>query len=95
MRDLVSIPFKRESISERKSLDARHDLMKFQFPSNGKAYLNESFEEKFSEFTVEFQFPSNGKAYLNYPHYYELGGKDIPVSIPFKRESISEQRGWW
>ena len=37
-----------------------------------------------------FQFPSNGKAYLNWnTHPMDLIG--VIVSIPFKRESISEQ----
>ena len=38
---LVSIPFKRESVSER-CLQSSHKYqrVKFQFPSNGKAYLN-------------------------------------------------------
>ena len=63
----------------------------FQFPSNGKAYLNffktnDNYEDKL------FQFPSNGKAYLNHSHFF-LRGEITLVSIPFKRESISEQSG--
>ena len=39
-----------------------------------------------------FQFPSNGKAYLNF--IFGIGDSPIPtifVSIPFKRESVSER----
>ena len=40
--DFVSIPFKRESVSERSHGVAKYTRggSKFQFPSNGKAYLN-------------------------------------------------------
>ena len=60
----VSIPFKRESVSEPGSFCwmARHHW--FQFPSNGKAYLN--FELRKRRRTLKL------------------------VSIPFKRESVSE-----
>ena len=39
-------------------------MKKFQFPSNGKAYLN---SQGFlgNRKRTWFQFPSNGKAYLN------------------------------
>ena len=36
----VSIPFKRESVSEHKKGELSGFLQEFQFPSNGKAYLN-------------------------------------------------------
>ena len=61
--DSVSIPFKRESVSkeEAEANDLKLEI-RFQFPSNGKAY------PKPTELTAEgveivFQFPSNGKAY--------------------------------
>ena len=82
---------------------------KFQFPSNGKAYLNQRlkresvgrvsipFRESVCTDTVGFQFPSNGKAYLNLLTTLQTGKRiqsdrfgGWVVSIPFKRESISE-----
>ena len=39
--------------------------LKFQFPSNGKAYLNADCDSRRSHQAYKFQFPSNGKAYLN------------------------------
>ena len=62
----------------------------FQFPSNGKVFPNtiDAIEKKFG---IEFQFPSNGKVFPNgekKPHSFPF----LPsVSIPFKREGISEQ----
>ena len=41
-----------------------------------------------------FQFPSNGKAYLNAIAVVSTGCSRIQVSIPFKRESISEPHGF-
>ena len=64
---LVSIPFKRESVSKADKQETllranRVTADKFQFPSNGKAY------PKLTNITTkvflnQFQFPSNGKAY--------------------------------
>ena len=66
---VVSIPFKRESVSKsvtRKDISLDSDGFWFQFPSNGKAYLNLDAETSAS------------------------GGFEVQVSIPFKRESISK-----
>ena len=41
---------------------------------------------------IEFQFPSNGKVVPNEINHIDTGGGDYKVSIPFKRESSSEQR---
>ena len=41
-------------------------------------------------FASMFQFPSNGKVYLNLDVRTRVGGR-VCVSIPFKRESISER----
>ena len=63
----VSIPFKRESVSEpveKTSVNYQHSNW-FQFPSNGKAYLNERIMVRARSYGLQFQFPSNGKAYLN------------------------------
>ena len=37
-----------------------------------------------------FLFPSNGKAFLNLPRVTNVAGCDV-VSIPFKREGVSER----
>ena len=65
-------------------------MLKFQFPSNGKAYPKPETPSVDTTET-EFQFPSNGKAYpkrgrteFGFPNSTEK------VSIPFKRESISK-----
>ena len=45
-----------------------------------------------STYNISFQFPSNGKAYLNIIETAtRLETVVAGVSIPFKRESISEQ----
>ena len=63
---LVSIPFKRESVSEPTGLWLKILMKMFQFPSNGKAYLNFPTKEgEMKKNKKKFQFPSNGKAYLN------------------------------
>ena len=86
----VSIPFKRESVSEltayanwhrhgvsfnslqtgkriwtNSQADRQPQHFVFQFPSNGKAYLNALIKMAVNEDPYVFQFPSNGKAYLN------------------------------
>ena len=64
----------------------------FQFPSNGKAYLNWKKYRQPQVSKRRFQFPSNGKAYLNWGGTIALAITHLRVSIPFKRESVSEQR---
>ena len=113
----VSIPFKRESVSELSLQRFKFNIrITFQFPSNGKAYLNwTKTANNLRFFESLFQFPSNGKAYLNptlpkntdahlifrfqFPSNGKayLNGNEIGVdkdkyivSIPFKRESVSE-----
>ena len=164
---VVSIPFKRESLSKAGSYKRRNHekiKIKFQFPSNGKAYPKEQKKEALEwirvrvsipfkreslskaatftllQITTEFQFPSNGKAYpkgdgfdrsSNYFSFNSLqtgkpiqrgnddgndSGKEVSfnslqtgkpiqsitfavvaitdeVSIPFKRESLSKDKG--
>ena len=88
---LVSIPFKRESVSKDFIVSFTETVLyMFQFPSNGKAYpkvavmpteigfrggvsipfKRESVSKDLKEYKVDivklflkFQFPSNGKAY--------------------------------
>ena len=91
VKTMVSIPFKRESVSEPGKSGFLAQTIEFQFPSNGKAYLNAYSSCPHSWALITFQFPSNGKAYLNWLR--SRGGKSCPlVSIPFKRESVSELR---
>ena len=60
----VSIPFKRERVSQSMTTDVAQFKKAFQFPSNGKGYLNQA-PIKMSAKVGAFQFPSNGKGYLN------------------------------
>ena len=44
--------------------------VKFQFPSNGKAYMHTTKNATYRAPVVpEFQFPSNGKAYMHLPYF--------------------------
>ena len=62
----------------------------FQFPSNGKDFPNETRNKQVTAATARFQFPSNGKDFPNYPlHRRSLA--PVEVSIPFKREGLSER----
>ena len=70
-------------------MDLRSSIWEFQFPSNGKAYLNHHKCGWWTRKQLEFQFPSNGKAYLNRGRWTD-GIWPADVSIPFKRESVSE-----
>ena len=61
----VSIPFKRESTFKQAThICCRALPCVFQFPSNGKAHLNDNVDNKKEQQNL-FQFPSNGKAHLN------------------------------
>ena len=86
---LVSIPFKRESLSKAIKFEDGTIINLFQFPSNGKVYPKhvELLHELGHE--PRFQFPSNGKVY---PKPAKRGDRKIylEVSIPFKRESLSK-----
>ena len=87
----VSIPFKRESISEPKKLAEIVNTLsaKFQFPSNGKAYLNPSLIPP-SPRSPSFNSLQTGK-HIWTSYIMALYDNRIQVSIPFKRESISER----
>ena len=63
----VSIPFKREGLSERVTFEKPGVTItiKFQFPSNGKDFPNEMNDVQKSTLIAEFQFPSNGKDFPN------------------------------
>ena len=60
----VSIPFKREGTCKPTGDLYRKNSVEFQFPSNGKARVND-FELIQSILKTMFQFPSNGKARVN------------------------------
>ena len=62
----------------------------FQFPSNGKAYHKTTTKTAIEESSNMFQFPSNGKAYHKLNSQGTTTCRLIPVSIPFKRESVSQ-----
>ena len=88
----VSIPFKRESIESEQLEDTDGKLKppilkKFQFPSNGKAYVNSCYKtgspaSANSRSGIEFQFPSNGKAYVNIAG--EVAGQLAPSCSVFQ-----------
>ena len=93
----VSIPFKRDMLSEPlRGHDLTPSIRKywFQFPSSGICFLN-NLKYFFKQvLTVSaFQFPSSGICFLK----QEIRDKRIKnvittVSIPFKRDMLSEQR---
>ncbi len=63
LAEQVSIPFKRESVSELDGQDWVNATRKeFQFPSNGKAYLNSiNPKEKNMRSTLSFNSLQTGK----------------------------------
>ena len=112
---MVSIPFKRESVSQVWISCCRWTLQKFQFPSNGKAYHKLKMKwtlkqrsacfnslqtgKRITSYPVAvpktnaiamFQFPSNGKAYHKANRQETLLRANRKVSIPFKRERVSQ-----
>ena len=60
----------------------------FQFPSNGKVFPNTCVIDHVCVVS-KFQFPSNGKVFPNvcFRHFRH---RHFRVSIPFKREGLSE-----
>ena len=93
---LVSIPFKRESISELLSftLMLKKNGIMFQFPSNGKAYLNSrSSRVRISLATANtVSIPFKRESISEHRQRQSQRRAPPLVSIPFKRESISERR---
>ncbi len=89
----VSIPFKRESVSEHESLQEGGD---YDCPTVSIPFKRESVSEPYigprePACMAKFQFPSNGKAYLNETETEGFNCHYANVSIPFKRESVSER----
>ena len=71
----VSIPFKREGVSQESIDDAfgiKSSEYEFQFPSNGKVY-HKQYRLAVSYGLPQFQFPSNGKVYHKRPHFKPSG----------------------
>ena len=62
---------------------------RFQFPSNGKVFPNPNTKHPGHFCRGQFQFPSNGKVFPN-GRLDKYCDPVIDVSIPFKREGISE-----
>ena len=91
LRNKVSIPFKRESVSKGETSSQPNVRRKqlFQFPSNGKAYPKQ-YRKSGRIKGEKFQFPSNGKAYPKSQHHSQSCSV-CNVSIPFKRESVSKE----
>ena len=87
---VVSIPFKRESVSQAEYGMIVATLDKFQFPSNGKAYHKLTLEVgKSKGATISFNSLQTGKRITSYGE--KQIGKTFYVSIPFKRESVSQE----
>ena len=87
----VSIPFKREGLSELIScFGLAKTLPMFQFPSNGKDFPNEVSAHIINILQPTFQFPSNGKDFPNLQYWHLRLSLSNKVSIPFKREGLSE-----
>ncbi len=89
MLRLVSIPFKRESVSKGDITRTgnRPFHIKFQFPSNGKAYPKRLEKSELTLWwTSSFNSLQTGKRIQRPPprSKNQRGG----VSIPFKRESV-------
>ena len=110
----VSIPFKRESVSERwvfspywllwpcfnslqtgKRIWTKSEMVKlalaqvFQFPSNGKAYLNCTICVRCRN-RLSFNSLQTGKRIWTRQSHLLRQSTTHHVSIPFKRESVSE-----
>ena len=87
---MVSIPFKRERLSEHSMAWVGKNSFLFQFPSNGKGFPNEGDSNYKVANAASFNSLQTGKAFRTY--YSSLFcRRRSGVSIPFKRERLSEQ----
>ena len=84
----VSIPFKRESVSQVNSRHLQGFLSEFQFPSNGKAYLKLVCFMDMVQQEESFNSLQTGKRISRLSIQGVSHGHQ--VSIPFKRESVSQ-----
>ena len=64
----------------------------FQFPSNGKVYCKTAPQKVKRLKWKQFQFPSNGKVYCKLLLECTNNIRLCIVSIPFKRESVLQER---
>ena len=90
---MVSIPFKRESLS--KDTLSKHSMERpsrqFQFPSNGKAYPKADSLTWLQSESLQVSIPFKRESLSKAPDRIQArhGYTDL-VSIPFKRESLSK-----
>ena len=88
--EFVSIPFKRESVSQGSSIKDRRSPRNSSFNSlqTGKRITRVTVPHRLV-LVLQFQFPSNGKAYHKTMKRFKQFLLRF-VSIPFKRESVSQ-----
>ena len=91
----VSIPFKRESVSQVTEMErggiASQEVV-FQFPSNGKAYHKNMNTSPTARLTLySFNSLQTGKRITRSVDSRDTASKTQAVSIPFKRESVSQE----
>ena len=94
---LVSIPFKRESASQGTATrwTPREISIVFPFPSNGKVHRKNTILQTLQQMTESFHSLQTGKPIARWKRSIRKG-YDCVVSIPFKRESLSQvnRRSW-
>ena len=88
----VSIPFKRESGSKVELAFYVVCDVWFQFPSNGKAYPKKRKYRIHCISNCRFNSLQTGKRIQSFIFSPREGRRNAPVSIPFKRESVSKAR---
>ena len=87
----VSIPFKRESVSKVNTTTPRKELSEsFNSLQTGKRIQRAKERTLKLSRVLKFQFPSNGKAYPKRLATGRCRSSCSLVSIPFKRESVSK-----
>ena len=86
---MVSIPFKRERLSELSDYRVANAATEFQFPSNGKGFPNRKFQRS-CKTDLGFNSLQTGKAFRTIFYIFRIGFFEENVSIPFKRERLSE-----
>ena len=80
----VSIPFKRERLSEpfEMWMGKYTEIMAVQFPSNGKGFPNQKSTTLGTTILSLFQFPSNGKGFPN-KKVWDYGTKQAVLEFQF------------
>ena len=91
MAKRVSIPFKREGVSEPITIGCgTNNELRFQFPSNGKVFPNNSRRNTLRRKLACFNSLQTGRCFRTEDEKGERWIK-VQVSIPFKREGVSER----